>query len=148
MRFFLLLPIAVLCLLPSLPERLTTLTAQEPAEEEGPLAHSMKELKRGLRAMRGLMADPEATVDAVEQLRAMEQAVLEGFAFSPAPFGELSAIELRTWDVRFRRSLLSLADQFCAVELALLEGKYQEAQALYKELGKFKKAGHGIFKAD
>ena len=93
-------------------------------------------------------ADPEATVDAVEQLRAMEQAVLEGFAFSPAPFGELSAIELRTWDVRFRRSLLALADQFCAVELALLEGKHQEAQTLYRELGKLKKSGHGIFKAD
>ena len=135
-------------LLPPIPERLTTLTAQELAEEAGPLAHSMKELKRGLRAMRGLMADPEATADAVEQLRAMEQAVLEGMAFSPTPFGELNAIDLRTWDVRFRRSLLALADQFCAVEQALLEGKREEAQALYRELGKLKKSGHSAFKAD
>ncbi len=145
---FLLLCFAAGFLLPALPDTLSDLTAQEPVKEDGPLTGPMKAMKQGLRALRGPMADPEMTLDAVDLLRFMQGSALEAFPFPPPPFGDLSKTELRTWEVRFRRNILKLADQLCAIELALLEERREDALALYRDLGKVKKTGHSAFKAD
>ncbi|MCH2113241.1 MAG: hypothetical protein MK213_10310 [Planctomycetes bacterium] len=138
-----------LCILASLGWALLSSSMQEPAPESGSaLEEPMDVLKRHQRALRRVIADPAQAEQGIALLREMESAVFESMNHCPEPFTEMTAKEQAIWEVGFRRSLLRLATTMVNMELALLEGRMEDAQNLYRELGASKKSGHNDYKED
>ncbi|TDJ78026.1 MAG: hypothetical protein E2O39_01650 [Planctomycetota bacterium] len=123
-------------------------TAAAQDDEETPLGEQMEELQSGLRRLRKLVTKPDEKEATLEILRAMQGHGIQAFALGPEPPETLPAAEHAEWSVNFRRQILKVVDQLLVVELAVSEGRTEDAKSAYKELGQLKNAGHDTYQPD
>lgn len=117
-------------------------------DEITPLGERMEELQSGLRRLRKMIAKPDDKEATLEILRSMEAHGLEAFALGPEPPATLAADKHAEWSVDFRRQVLKVVDQLLVVELAVSEGRTEDAKNAYKMLAQLKNAGHDKYQAD
>lgn len=115
---------------------------QEPAAEEGPLHDAMETLDRGMKALRRAVADPEQAAANLERVRGMQAAAVSAFGLCPEPFTPMTDLEKTAWRIGFDRKMLAVADGLLQLELALVEGRYEEAKEIHSQLTGLKKEGH------
>jgi len=134
----------------------TTASAQEPEGqhehqdqgEDGPLAEAMGELKDNMRALRKTLGSPEKAEDGMAYAAGMRKAALLAFPLCPdAPQGFSKAEQVK-WRVDFQRKILSVCDGTLQLELALAEGRMEDAKTIYKSLSDIKKEGHETYDPD
>ncbi|MDA0667805.1 MAG: cytochrome b562 [Planctomycetota bacterium] len=129
-----------------------TSIAQEPEEheheEEGPLAEAMEQIKDNMRALRKTLSDPEKAAEGMKYAEGMRNSALEAMPYCPEAPAGLSELEQVKWRVDFQRKLLAVADGTLRLELALAEGKQEDAKEIYKTLGGIKKEGHDTYDPD
>ncbi len=119
--------------------------SQEEEEHDGPLPEAMNGLKDHMRALRKSLSNPERKAESTEHAQAMMQYALEAMKYCPpAPEG-FSPTEVVKWKVDFQRKLLSVCDHMLQIELALAEGRIQDAQNLYRAVADIKKEGHETY---
>lgn len=116
--------------------------AQEPGVEEGPLHDAMETLDRGMKAMRRSVTDPEQVAANVERVRGMQAAAVSSFGLCPQPFAPMTDAEQTAWRIGFDRKVLAVADGLLQLELALVEGRLEEAKEIHSQLTGLKKDGH------
>ena len=108
-------------------------------EAETPLEVAMAQLQSGQRKLRKLVAQPDEGGAAQDVVRSMQAAAVEALGHPPAPHDDGSPI---AWRIGFQRQLVALLDQLLVLELALAEGRVDDAKASYATLNEIKKAGH------
>jgi len=123
---------------------------QEPEEheEEGPLAEAMEDIKHSMRALRKTLGSPEKAEEGMQHATGMRNAALQALPHCPEAPGGLSKAEQVKWRVDFQRKLLAVCDGTLRLELALAEGRQEDAKEIYKELGGIKKEGHDTYDPD
>lgn len=117
----------------------------EQAEEGGPLHDAMETLDRGMKGMRRTITDPEKTAENLERLREMQAAALLSVGHCPDPFTPMSETDKRVWRIGFERKMLAVTDGLLQIELALVEGRHDEAREFYSQLTGLKKEGHDTY---
>lgn len=131
------------------------LSTQEPEhghgqehEEEGPLAEAMESLKDHMRAMRKSLGDPQRDEESVGHAQGMMKNALEALKYVPeAPEG-MGGVDRVQWRVDFQRKMLSVCDHLLQIELALAEGRREDARLLYRAVSDLKKEGHDTYDPD
>jgi len=117
----------------------------EHAEDEGPLHDAMETLDRGMKGMRRTITDPEKTAENMERLHGMQAAALTAVSLCPEPFNPLSDTEKIVWRIGYERKMLTVIDGLLQIELALVEGRHDEAREIYSQLTGLKKEGHDTY---
>ncbi|MDP6850528.1 MAG: hypothetical protein QGH51_01515 [Planctomycetota bacterium] len=120
----------------------------EQEHEESLLEESMESLKSGFKSLRRSLPVPEAQAQTLNTLHAMQSAALECLPFCPNPPETFSNEEALLWNLQYRRSMLQVCSELCELELAVIEGRQEDAQTLFRSLGSIKKKGHRTYKED
>lgn len=131
------------------------INAQEPEKGEGEHAgeheehgeHSeletaMGSLKNGMRALRRGVDKPEKSAEMIEIVQTMQLATLAAFQHCPEPLEELDAVGLAKWQTGFKKGQLAVCGTLVSLELALAEGRLEDAKELYARLNEIKGNGH------
>lgn len=113
--------------------------------DHSPLEVAMEGLKRGMRALRGGIEDPEQRGQMIEIVQAMQAASLDAYFHCPAPFEEKDAAATARWETDFKKAQLKLCGEFVELELALAEGRIEDASKIYRGLNDHKKQGHKVY---
>ena len=116
--------------------------------EESPTHAAMEELQSAMRKLRRMLRDPDQAPATIELLRAMQKNALITFDHSPEPPEGMPESEIEPFHVEYRRRILRLADEMCACELAVLEGRTEDARASFKQLTELKNEGHERFQIE
>jgi len=124
------------------------LPGQEPgatAEEHSPLEEAMDGLKQGMRALRRGLGDQETATAGLDTIRAMQEHALAAMHHCPAPLTEVDAAGAAKWEINFKRMQLMVCDTLLELELAVVEGRLDDAKALYGKLNDLKGKGHDTY---
>ena len=73
---------------------------------------------------------------------AMQQSPLIAFSLCPDPFEEVDAVGLAKWQTGFKKGQLAVCGTLVDLELALAEGRLEDAKELYGRLNDIKGNGH------
>lgn len=111
-------------------------------EHASPLEAAMEELGSGQRKLRKLVADPSMKDPCLATVGGMQAAALAAFQNAPPP---LEGAEATPWRVDFQRTSLKLLDELLELELAVFEGRTEDAKASFAALGEIKSAAHDRF---
>lgn len=136
-----LLPVLVLA---ALPIGFALTSAAPAATSDEALHDSMVVLQKGQRAIKKMLADPEANQrELLGKLGEMEAAVVValGEPAWPAPEG-LEGVDAGLFEVGYKRTLVELLDSTLALQEATLKGDAEAAKAAYEQMSSLKKSGH------
>jgi hypothetical protein len=109
----------------------------QPGGEQLSLETSMKMLNRGMRELKDKIGAPDAKADNLRWISTMERACLNAKAAAPRDIPD-RADEFRTEQVGLMRLLLDM-------EVAVIEGKSDGAQAIYAKVEAYRDAAHKKF---
>ena len=124
----------------------SVLPGQAPAaEEHTPLEEAMEGLKQGMRALRRGLGDQESANASVEVVRGMQQHALAALDHCPAPLTQVDAAGAAKWEIQFKRLQLQVCDELLQLELAIVEGRLEDAKAAYGRLNDLKGKGHDTY---
>lgn len=114
-----------------------------PANDE--LEQSMRHMNSAAKALgKGITAENRDV--ALEQIAKFESALLSAKLHTPDTAEAIEASKRPAFVAEFRKALTEALKVACDVEIAILDGKYDEAQGLVRTgLGGLKKAGHDKF---
>jgi hypothetical protein len=121
-------------------------TAARAANEA--IAQAMGQINQSVKTLgKGITAD-SATL-ALEELVKIEQALIAAKGETPDTAAEVDEKKRADFVAEYRTSLLEVLKHVCDAEIAVLEGKYKEAEGILKgKLGSLKSAGHAKFQGD
>ena len=114
-------------------------------EEEGPLAEAMESLKDHMRAMRKSLGDPQRDAESISHAKGMMKNALEALKYVPEAPENLAGADVVQWRVDFQRKMLSVCDHLLQIELALAQGRHEDARLLYRAVADIKKEGHDTY---
>ena len=109
---------------------------------------AMEELQASQRKLRRLLRDPANTDHSAALLRTMQQKAIVAFAYAPPVPDGMDPGAVPAYNVEFRRQILNLADELCVCELAVLEGRNEDADASFKTLVEIKNSAHERFQIE
>jgi len=120
--------------------------ARAPANDA--IEQAMGQMNGALKALgKGITAETRTT--ALEELVKFEQAVIAAKAQTPDSAAGVDEKKRPAFVAEFRSSLCEALKLACDAEIAVVNGKYKEAEAIVKgKLPSLKSAGHGKFKKD
>ncbi|MHC4823689.1 MAG: hypothetical protein ACYTEP_06690 [Planctomycetota bacterium] len=121
---------------------------EEEHEDEGPLAEAMESIKDNMRALRKSLGDPARDGESVHHAQGMMKSALEALKYVPEAPEHMSGADVVQWRVDFQRKMLSVCDHLLQVELALAQGRHEDAKMLYRAIGDLKKEGHDTYDPD
>ena len=117
--------------------------AQE--EEKTPLEQAMGGLKNGMRALRRGLESAESATQALGTIREMQGHALAAMNHCPAPLEEVDAAGAAAWEINFKRAQLHLCDALLTLELAVVEGRLEDAKTIYGSLNDIKSKAHDVY---
>ena len=146
-------PLLVLCLSFLLPRAVDSPfeeALQEPAQEEevGPLEERMLVLKRGMRALRRGLKDPEKDAASLEIVTEMAAAVGQSKILPPPMIEAIPEERRDDFLLEYRKSMVSMQMELLKLEMGLLEGDREAAKSSYESLKEMEDAGHERFTED
>lgn len=112
------------------------------------LKEAMHQMEQALESLgKGVKADNRD--DALATLAKFEAAVMSAKEKTPPSAAKVEEKKRAAFVADYRKTLVEGLQFACAAELAILDGKYKEADTLIRnKLGGLKSAGHGKFKQD
>ena len=124
--------------------------AQDPEEHEPEteLARHMEIVEEGLRNLRRSVRDPEKTADSLVTVIACERAIMACKGEVPSMAAKVPEADRDAFVTAFRVEMVSLLENFLALEKALLEGRNDELRDLYKVLKGMEDPAHERFTED
>ena len=150
MKIFPLLVLFLSFLLPRAVDSPFEEALQEPAQEEevGPLEERMLVLKRGMRALRRGLKDPEKDAASLEIVTEMAAAVGQSKILPPPMIEAIPEERRDDFLLEYRKSMVSMQMELLKLEMGLLEGNREAAKASYESLKEMEDAGHERFTED
>ena len=150
MKLFPLLVLFLSFLLPRAVDSPFEEALQEPAQEEevGPLEERMLVLKRGMRALRRGLKDPEKDAASLEIVTEMAAAVGQGKILPPPMIESIPEGKRDDFLLEYRKSMVSMQMELLKLEMGLLEGDREAAKSSYASLKEMEDAGHERFTED
>ncbi|MCA8942298.1 MAG: hypothetical protein KDB80_07025 [Planctomycetes bacterium] len=119
-----------------------------PTPDDTPLGQHMKAINKGLRALRAQVKDPARAEEYHASVLELQSEALAAKALDPMKLGELPAEEQGAFRVAYRKRMQAMIDKMFELEIALLEGRAEDAQGAIKELNKMKSPAHKEFQSD
>ena len=121
-------------------------TPKHPAGE--PLKQAMHQMEDALKVLgKGVTAENRAV--SLEELAKFQAAVLTAKALTPDSAAKVEEKKRPAFENEFRATLIEALQFTCSAELAILDGKYKDADTLIRnKLGGMKSTGHGKFKEE
>lgn len=114
--------------------------------EESPIHEHMEVMNGAMRFFLKTGVTAENRDKALEWAQKFQNAVVAAKGFAPSPVGELDAEHKAQFDLGYRKTMVDVLAASCRLELAILDGKYEEATRVAREeLGKLKKQGHDTY---
>ena len=112
------------------------------------LKEAMHQMEQALESLgKGVKADNRD--EALATLAKFEAAVMSAKEKTPPSAAKVEEKKRAAFVADYRKTLVEGLQFACAAELAILDGKYKEADTLIRnKLGGLKSAGHGKFKQD
>jgi len=123
-------------------------TSMTDGDDHGPLESAMEELQSGQRKLRKIISDPAQKDACLETLRSMQRAALTTIQ---NPIESSTATDEKAkavWRIGFQIQATKLMVELLACELAVVEGRTDDAAKHYKELNAIKKAGHNAYQEE
>lgn len=121
-------------------------TPKQPAGE--PLKAAMHQLEDSLKIL-GKGVTSENRVASLEELAKFQAAVLIAKALTPDSAAKVEEKKRAAFENEFRATLVEALQFTCSAELAILDGKYKDADTLIRnKLAGVKSKGHGKYKTD
>lgn len=118
-------------------------------DEDTPMTTHMKAINTGLRTLRAQMKDLEKRGgEANANILALQAEALAAKGYDPAMLKDLPEAEQAAFRVAFRKRMHTMLNTMFELEIALLEGRADDAKAAAKALLKDKSPAHKKFKAD
>ena len=150
MKIFPLLVLFLSFLLPRAVDSPFEEALQEPAQEEevGPLEERMLVLKRGMRALRRGLKDPEKDAASLEIVTEMAAAVGQSKILPPPMIEAIPEEKRDDFLLEYRKSMVSMQIELLKLEMGLLEGDREAAKSSYESLKEMEDAGHERFTED
>ena len=150
MKIFPLLVLFLSFLLPRAADSPFEEALQEPAQEEevGPLEERMLVLKRGMRALRRGLKDPEKDAASLEIVTEMAAAVGQSKILPPPMIEAIPEERRDDFLLEYRKSMVSMQMELLKLEMGLLEGDREAAKSSYESLKEMEDAGHERFTED
>ena len=107
---------------------------------------AMKQINQAVKSLgKGITADNRAA--ALDELGKIEQAVMSAKTQTPHTAAAVDEKKRPDFVNEFRTSLLEVLKLTCDAEIAVVNGKYKDAEGILKgKLGALKSAGHDKFK--
>jgi len=145
-------PLPTLCLALIAALSLSALPAPGPsalvASPDGPLEGAMHEMDGALKELeQGVTAENRAA--ALETLAKFQAAVITAKAQPPPHAEKIEEKKRAAYVNEFRKDLVQALQLACQAELAIVDGKYKDADGLIRnKLKGLESAGHGKFKND
>lgn len=119
--------------------------AQSDAPQESALAKAMKRMESSMRTLRRAVRDTEQRPSALQELEALQLAVLDARRLVPPLAETLPEGERGALLGAYRRALTVFLQRALELELAVLDGDVERAQKLWAELGELEDQGHERF---
>lgn len=112
------------------------------------IEQAMGQLLQSTKALgKGITADSAAA--ALEELVKIEQALIAAKSETPDTAAAVDEKKRAEFVAEYRTTLLEVLKHVCDAEIAVVNGKYKEAEGIVKsKLGALKSAGHDKFKGD
>lgn len=135
---------------PARPERVAPDQGHAAEDEHTALQLSMKTMRRGMKALRPMLADFNANQAAIiKTIESMEGALVASYSEAPPrPEGKMTDSQWIQYQITFRQTLNSTLGTVLSMELAAHKGEADIVIESYRSLGRQKKDGHGSFKLD
>ncbi len=121
---------------------------QDPAPhdpDETPLMLQMQELKAGMKGLRRSVRDPEKYGEALETVLTMQASAQLAKLEIPVMAAGLPEAERPAFNLAYRQDMVVMQQLLLELELALLRGDSENAQAIYKRLKTLEEEGHEHF---
>jgi hypothetical protein len=112
------------------------------------IEQAMQQINQSVRTLgKGINADNRAA--ALDELAKVEQALIAAKKETPDTAAAIDEKKRPEFVNEFRSSLLEVLKLTCDAEIAVVNGKYKDAEGILKgKLGSLKSAGHGKFKGE
>ena len=115
-------------------------------DDEFPLADAMGLMNSGQRKLRRMLKKPEQKDETIAVIQTMQSASITAYGLAPpAPEDQTSDEAKAEWRIGFQRRILSVTDTLLELELAVVKGDSEAAQAAYTGLAAIKKGGHDTY---
>jgi soluble cytochrome b562 len=113
---------------------------------DGNVGKAMEGLKDGLKAVSKSIKDPAQNEATLKTLHTMQGHAMSAKTEKPANLEEIEEAKRAEHTAMFRADLSRLLKELCDMEIAVLEGKNEEAAALIRaKLVPTRNAGHGKY---
>lgn len=124
---------------------------QDDQDDETQLGLYMSDINRNLKALKtGLESDgpipPARVVEIIGVVRELQVLFTKSRNETPVRVEEVAEDERAQWVLDFQLSMLGLSRQAIELESALLNGDFEAAGALRKEIAGAKRLGHRTYK--
>ena len=119
--------------------------ASVPAND--PLAAAMGEINQAMKAI-GKGVTAESRDSALAELAKIESALLTAKAQTPDTAAAVEEKKRAEFVAEFRTTLLEALKHACDAEIAVVNGKYKDADGALRKLGGLKSGAHDKFKGD
>lgn len=117
-------------------------------DEDTPLAEHMKAINKGLRALRAQVKDPARSDEYHASILALQSEAFAAKGLDPSKLAELPADEQSAFRVAYRKRMHEMLNTMFQLEVALLEGRNDDAQEAIKALNKSKSPAHKEFQVE
>lgn len=148
-------PLRVLTLSALLASAVVTVAWTRPVQEKGPPPASAKEGGDLEDVMHGIDKNFEAVIAAIEKkdgpaalelMTKLEQGVLSARLLTPPKLRTVEEKDKPAFVAGYRKQMMTLLKAMADLEIALIDGKLDDAQKLTDEIDNIKKSGHDAYK--
>lgn len=112
------------------------------AAEDTELATQMEQMDDEMKKLRKSLRDPATNADSLDTLTKLQQLTVTAKALTPTKAAEMPEPEKAKFVAAYRKDMAGLLAAYAQIEVAVLDGDNEKAEALFKDLKKIEDDGH------
>ena len=106
----------------------------------------MKDINRGLRALRKQLSDPEMKDATIQSIREIEILTIKARNEKPAKLEEIPEAAQAEFLMGYQKSMVEFTSKLMELEMAVVAGDMEKAEKLREAIGDLKKPAHTEYK--
>ena len=114
-------------------------------QAEHPLGSKMDALQSNVKKLRRALKDPQKKDECIKLIQDAQTAAIGSIQHAPPAPKDLAADKHAGWTIGFKRKMLGLADVLLQLELAVSEGRTEDAGKLLGTAFEMKSDGHDVY---
>jgi soluble cytochrome b562 len=118
------------------------------ADDDTPLAKSMKVVNKNIRTLKRQVDDPSKKDDNLALIAAAKKSLDESLKLEPAKTKDVPAAEKAAYLEKYKNEMKEVVKTFDDLEAAVKDGKTDEAKKIFEKLADEKEKGHKDFNPD